>query len=98
MQASLEKRLSRGFSAGVHYTWSSFIDTASEIFNPSSGEVAVPQDSFNIGADKAVSTYDRPHRFTGFGPDLRFDAAAADRPCRLAVLKEEHLRPSALRS
>ena len=65
MQASMEKRLSRGVSAGIHYTWSSFIDTASEIFNPSSGEVAVSQDSFNRAADRARSTYDRPHRLTG---------------------------------
>jgi Carboxypeptidase regulatory-like domain len=65
LQTSLDKRLSRGFSTGVHYTWSKFIDTASEIFNPSSGEVAVSQDSFNRGADRAVSTYDRPHRLTG---------------------------------
>jgi len=65
LQASMEKRLSRGVSAGVHYTWSSFIDTASEIFNPSSGEVAVSQDSFNRNADRARSTYDRPHRLTG---------------------------------
>ncbi|HET6851691.1 MAG TPA: TonB-dependent receptor [Pyrinomonadaceae bacterium] len=65
LQASMEKRLSRGFSAGVHYTWSSFIDSASEIFNPSSGEVAVSQDSFNRASDRARSTYDRPHRLTG---------------------------------
>jgi hypothetical protein len=65
LQSSMEKRLSRGVSAGVHYTWSSFIDTASEIFNPSSGEVAVSQDSFNRTADRARSTYDRPHRLTG---------------------------------
>jgi len=65
MQVSMEKRLSRGISAGVHYTWSSFIDTASEIFNPSSGEVAVSQDSFNRSSDRARSTYDRPHRLTG---------------------------------
>lgn len=65
LQASTEKRLSRGFSAGLHYTWSSFIDTASEIFNPSSGEVAVSQDSFNRSTDRARSTYDRPHRLTG---------------------------------
>jgi hypothetical protein len=65
LQASMEKRLSKGVSAGVHYTWSSFIDTASEIFNPSSGEVAVSQDSFNRSTDRARSTYDRPHRLTG---------------------------------
>ena len=37
----------------------------SEIFNPSSGEVAVAQDSFDIAADKGRSSYDRPHRLTG---------------------------------
>ena len=65
LQVSYDKRLSRNFSAGIHYTWSSFIDTASEVFNPSSGEVAVSQDSYNRNADKARSSYDRPHRFTG---------------------------------
>lgn len=65
MQVSLEKRLSRGFSAGAHYTWSAYIDDASEIFNPSvNGEVAVSQDSFNRRADRGRSTYDRPHRFS----------------------------------
>jgi len=65
LQTGLEKRVSGGLSAAVHYTWSRFIDTASEIFNPSSGEVAVPQDSFDIKADKGRSSYDRPHRVTG---------------------------------
>ena len=65
MQTSLEKRFSRGFSAGVHYTWSAFIDEASEIFNPSPGEIAVSQDSFNRLADRGRSTFDRPHRFAG---------------------------------
>src|SRR5678816_3179149 len=58
LQVSLEKRLSRNFSAGLHYTWSTFIDTASEIFNPSTGEVAVAQDSFDLRSDRARSTYD----------------------------------------
>jgi hypothetical protein len=65
MQISLDKRLSRGFSAGMHYTWSAAIDTTSEIFNPSTGEVAVAQDSFDLRSDRGRSTYDRPHRFTG---------------------------------
>ncbi|MCX7640286.1 MAG: TonB-dependent receptor [Pyrinomonadaceae bacterium] len=65
LQISLDKRLSRGFSAGFHYTYSTFIDTASEIFNPSGAEVAIPQDPFNWAADRARSSYDRPHRFTG---------------------------------
>jgi Carboxypeptidase regulatory-like domain len=65
MQVSLDKRLSKGVSAGVHFTWSSFIDTASELFNPSGGEVAVAQDSFNLPADRGRSTYDRPLRLSG---------------------------------
>ncbi len=65
MQTSIEKRLSNNFSAGLHYTWSSFMDTASEIFNPSGAEVAVSQDSFNRNADRSRSSYDRPHRITG---------------------------------
>lgn len=65
MQTSLEKRLSQNFSAGLHYTYSSFIDTASEIFNPSGAEVAVSQDSFNRRSDRARSSFDRPHRLTG---------------------------------
>lgn len=64
-QTSLEKRLSNNFSLGAHYTWSTFIDDQSEIFNASSaGEVAVAQDSFNRKPERARSTYDRPHRFT----------------------------------
>jgi hypothetical protein len=64
LQASLDKRFSHGFGVGAHYTWSAFIDSASEVFNPSSGEVATPQDPFNPNADRGRSTYDRPHRFT----------------------------------
>ncbi len=65
LQLSLDKRLSRNFSAGVNYTFSSFIDTASETFNPSNAEVAVAQDSFNLNADRARSSFDRPHRLAG---------------------------------
>ena len=64
MQVSFDRRFAKGFSAGAHYTWSAFIDDASEIFNPSvSGEIAVSQDFFNRHADRARSTYDRPQRF-----------------------------------
>ena len=65
LQTSLEKRLSSGFSAGLHYTYSSFIDTMSEIFNVSAGEIAVAQDSYNRAADRARSSFDRPHRLAG---------------------------------
>jgi Carboxypeptidase regulatory-like domain len=65
LQTSLEKRLSQGFSAGLHYTYSTFIDTMSEIFNVSRGEIAVAQDSYNRRADRARSSFDRPHRIAG---------------------------------
>ena len=65
MQASLEKRLSRGVSAGVHFTWSSFIDSMSEIFNNSNAEIALAQDPFNRRLDRGRSSYDRPLRLAG---------------------------------
>ncbi len=65
MQLSFDRRFFNGFSGGWHYTWSSFIDYASDTFNPSArGEVAVAQDSFDRRSDRARSTYDRPHRFS----------------------------------
>src|ERR1044072_9189473 len=65
MQASMEKRLSRGVSAGVHFTWSSFIDTMSEIFNNSNTEIALAQDPYNRRQDRGRSSYDRPLRLAG---------------------------------
>ena len=65
LQTSLEKRLSRGFAFGLHYTWSSFIDTVSEIFAPSVAESSISQDPFNRNSDRARSAYDRPHRLSG---------------------------------
>ncbi|MBM3761603.1 MAG: TonB-dependent receptor [Acidobacteria bacterium] len=65
MQTSLEKRFSKGYQFSAHYTWSTFIDDQSEIFNASvAGEVALAQDSFNRRGDRGRSTYDRPHRFS----------------------------------
>jgi hypothetical protein len=64
LQISADRRMAKGLASGMHYTWSSFIDDASEVFNPSArGEVAVAQDSWNRRADRGRSTYDRPHRF-----------------------------------
>jgi outer membrane receptor protein involved in Fe transport len=65
MQASMEKRLSSGFSAGVHFTWSSFIDSMSEIFNNSNSEIALAQDPYNRRLDRGRSSYDRPLRLAG---------------------------------
>jgi hypothetical protein len=64
-QTSMQKRLSQNFTMAAHYTWSSFIDGASEIFNPSQvGEIAFPQNPYDRNSDRGRSTYDRPHRFT----------------------------------
>jgi hypothetical protein len=63
LPTSLEKRLSRSFATAAHYTWSSFIDGASDIINPTpTGEMGFPQDSFNRNADRGRSAFDRPHR------------------------------------
>jgi hypothetical protein len=63
LQASVEKRLSSNFSMAAHYTWSSFIDGASDIVNPSvTGEIGYPQNSFNRSADRGRSAWDRPQR------------------------------------
>src|SRR4030095_13930506 len=64
-QTSLEKRLTRGFSFGVHYTWSSFIDTVSDILPPSVAESSFSQDPFDRNSDRAHSSYDRPQRLSG---------------------------------
>jgi hypothetical protein len=66
LQTSLEKRLSQNFSAGLYYTWSSFIDTASENFNVLTGsDIALAQNSFDLESERARSSFDRPHRLTG---------------------------------
>jgi hypothetical protein len=64
-QTSLERRFPQGISMGAHYTWSSFIDGASEIFNPSTtGEIAFSQNPYDRASERGRSTYDRPHRFS----------------------------------
>jgi len=65
LQASLTKRLSRNFSAGLHYTWSTLIDDVTDVFAASTSEFARSQNSFDRHADRARSGYDRPHRLTG---------------------------------
>src|SRR5262249_39593831 len=66
MQISFDHRFANRLSGGVHYTFSSFIDNGSEVFNPSNSEVATPQDPLNRNlGERARSTYDRPNRLTG---------------------------------
>jgi hypothetical protein len=65
LQASLTKRLSRNFSAGLHYTWSTFIDDVTDVLPASTSDFNRSQNSFDRRADRGRSGYDRPHRLTG---------------------------------
>ncbi|MCM3870557.1 MAG: TonB-dependent receptor, partial [Pyrinomonadaceae bacterium] len=65
LQASLTKRLSRNFSAGLHYTWSTLIDDVTDVIPASTSEFSRSQNSFDRRADRGRSGYDRPHRLTG---------------------------------
>jgi len=64
LQTSFEKRFSHGFTANVYYTWSTFIDTASDIFGGSQGDAGISIDSFNPAADRSRSAYDYPQRLS----------------------------------
>ena len=65
LQVGLERRWAKGLAFNAYYSWSAFIDGASDIFNTAlTGEVAVAQDSYNRRADRARSSYDRPHRLS----------------------------------
>ena len=65
LQASLTKRLSRNFSAGLHYTWSTLIDELTDVIPASTSDFNRSQNSFDRRADRGRSGYDRPHRLTG---------------------------------
>lgn len=65
LQVSVTKRLSRGVSAGLHYTWSRLIDDITDALNASSADFNRAQNPFDRRADRARSGYDRPHRLTG---------------------------------
>ena len=65
LQISLEKRLSRGVSFGLHYTWSSFLDTSSDAAAASLGDLATAQDPFDRNANWGRSSWDRPHNLNG---------------------------------
>ena len=74
LQAQFQCRLQSGLTGLFSYTWSKSIDNASNFF-ASSGDANFPQDSNNLAAERARSSFDVPHRFTGsfvyqlpFGP------------------------------
>lgn len=64
LQASFDHRFSKRFSLLTSYTWSKSIDDTSA-FLTTKPDKNFPQDSFNFAAERAVSSYDIPHRWTG---------------------------------
>lgn len=66
LQASLNKRFSRGLSFLLAYTFSRSIDSASVFFGSgANGTTIFPQDNFNPGqGERGRSDFDTRHRFT----------------------------------
>lgn len=80
LQVKVERRLSKGSSFLLAYTFSKSIDDASGI---GTGNDDRPQDSYNLRAQRAVSNFDIPHRLVfsstfavPFGKGRRFFANA----------------------
>jgi Carboxypeptidase regulatory-like domain/TonB-dependent Receptor Plug Domain len=61
VSVKLEKRLSSGLSFVSGYTWSKSIDNASAIRNHN-GDTLFPQNSYNIAAERALSSFHTSHR------------------------------------
>ena len=78
LQASLRVRRWKGLTGFANYTWGKSIDDASDAIEFTPG-ATLPQDSFNLHAERGPSTFDTRQRFTaaasyavptlGFGPD-----------------------------
>ncbi len=66
LQLRVDKRFSHGFQINTAYTWSKFMDDVSEVFNTNSSPsslASVPVFQGGLRLDRAVSDYDRRHRF-----------------------------------
>src|SRR5262249_47426926 len=64
LQMTLKQRLSGGLNIYGTYTWSKSIDDASNGIYSGTRGVSYPQDSYNLGAERAVSSFDLRHRAT----------------------------------
>ena len=64
LQAQFQCRFQTGLTGLFSYTWSKSIDNASNFF-ASAGDANYAQDSNNIAAERARSSFDVPHRFSG---------------------------------
>jgi hypothetical protein len=76
LTAKAERRLSKGITFAVNYTWSRSMDDASDPGGTTS-EVNLPQDVRNLPAEKAPSSFDHRHRFVcGWVYELPFGRAS----------------------
>ncbi|MBZ5597899.1 MAG: TonB-dependent receptor [Acidobacteriia bacterium] len=57
---NMNKRVTHHFGYGLSYTWSKALDDG-----PNPSFVLIPQDTFNFGAEKALSADHAAHRFVG---------------------------------
>jgi Carboxypeptidase regulatory-like domain/TonB dependent receptor len=70
---SLTRQFHRGLAFNLAYTWSTTIDDSTVELNSSAINPRRPQDFFNLGADRARSAMDIPHRVaSSFSYDLPF--------------------------
>ena len=63
LQATLKARAFRGLTGFANYTWGKSIDDASDAIEFTPG-ATLPQDSFNLHAERSSSTFDTRQRFT----------------------------------
>lgn len=64
LSVKVERRFSAGLSFLTGYTWSKSIDNASAIRSHDS-DTLFPQNSYNLAAERALSSFDVRHRFVG---------------------------------
>jgi hypothetical protein len=64
LQLTFKQRLSRGFNAFGTYTWSKSLDDASNGIYSGTRGISYPQDSYNLRAERAVSSFDLRQRVT----------------------------------
>lgn len=77
LQTTVNQRLARGLNFYLAYTWSKSIDDASNGIYGGTRGVSFPQDSYNLRAERAVSSFDTRHRFSAnFTYELDFLAGA----------------------
>ncbi|HKX27681.1 MAG TPA: TonB-dependent receptor [Blastocatellia bacterium] len=73
LQTTVKQRLARGLNLYAAYTWSKSIDDASNGIYSGTRGVAFPQNSYDLAAERAVSSFDLRHRVTvNFTYDVNF--------------------------